>query len=115
MVGSRPEIGSIRITANPARTEATIQLIEPMRSGEIPTRSAPFSLPAAARVANPKRVKRNTAVSTTVATTTSPASSRRFALTVVPSRCTGVSASTPRFTCTAAPVTGNRSRTISWR
>ena len=64
VVGWSPAIGSMRMTATPASTEATAQLTAPSRSGEMPSSSAPFSLPAAARVARPNRVKRNTAVST---------------------------------------------------
>ena len=58
VVGSRPEIGSIRITARPASTDAIAQFTAPSRSGEMPSSSAPFSLPAAARVARPNRVSR---------------------------------------------------------
>ena len=56
VVGCRPEMGSMRMTATPARIVASAQLAAPRRSGEMPTSSAPFSLPAAARVERPKRV-----------------------------------------------------------
>ena len=56
VVGSSPAIGSMRMTAKPASIEATIQFTAPTRSGEMPSSTAPFSLPAAARVARPNRV-----------------------------------------------------------
>ena len=115
VVGLMPEMGSMRITATPASTEARAQQTEPSRSGEIPTSRAPFSLPAAARVASPKRVKRNRAARATVTTRTRAASSSRFWVTVVPSRRTGSPGSTGRRAATPAPATGNRRRTISWR
>ena len=115
VVALMPAIGSIRITAMPAMTEATAQLTAPSRSGEMPSSSAPFSLPAAARVARPNRVNRNTAPRTAAATTASSSSRSRFCVTVVPRRSIGSSARTGRWRVATAPLTGNRSRTISCR
>ena len=81
----------------------------------MPASSAPFSLPAAARVARPKRVYREIAPSTTVTSTTRAARSNRLVVTAVPSRWMGASESTWRFVCTAAPLVGNRNCTICCR
>ncbi len=51
-----PWIGPTMITARVALTEAMTQLTAASVCGEYPSRIAPFSLPAAARVARPKRV-----------------------------------------------------------
>ncbi len=51
--GLRPAMGSMTMMASPARIDATAQLSAACRSGEMPSSSAPFSLPAAARVARP--------------------------------------------------------------
>ena len=48
----------------PQTTKLMIQLTRAMRSGERPLTSAPTSVSADARVARPKRVKRNRTVST---------------------------------------------------
>ena len=48
----------------PETTKLMIQLTSAMRSGESPLTSAPTSVSADARVARPKRVKRNSSVST---------------------------------------------------
>ena len=50
-----------RTPAAPARREARSQLKRASLSGEYPSKTAPFSLPAAARVARPTRVKRKIA------------------------------------------------------
>lgn len=115
VVGLMPEIGSISTTATPPSTEATAQLIVPSRSGEIPSSRAPFSLPAAARVATPNRVNRKTAARTIVAPIASAASSSRFWVTVVPNSDTVPSGSTGRRVTTLAPLTGNRRRATSCR
>ena len=47
-----------RIPASPAIIAASIQLYNASRLGLYPSNTAPFSLPAAARVAKPMRVKR---------------------------------------------------------
>ena len=85
VVGLSPAMGSIRMTAIPASTEATAQHTEASRSGAMPSSSAPFSLPAAARVARPNRVNRNTAPSSAATTIDqSPRGSAGSAVTVVP-------------------------------
>ena len=53
-----PPIGPTMITARVPITEAITQLKAARRWGEYPSNTAPFSLPAAARVATPKRVNR---------------------------------------------------------
>ena len=53
---SEPPNGPMMMAAKPATTEAMTQLAAARNSGEYPRRTAPFSLPAAARVAMPKRV-----------------------------------------------------------
>ncbi len=50
-----PAIGPTMITESVASTEAITQLMAASVCGEKPSRTAPFSLPAAARVARPKR------------------------------------------------------------
>ena len=50
-----PAIGPTTITESVASTEAITQLMAARVCGEYPRRMAPFSLPAAARVARPKR------------------------------------------------------------
>ena len=57
-------IGAIRMPATAATAELIIQLTAAMRSGDSPLTYAPFSVSAAARVASPKRVKRNASAST---------------------------------------------------
>ena len=53
-----PVMEPTRMPASPAVRAETIQLVSASRSGEYPRRIAPFSLPAAARVARPNFVKR---------------------------------------------------------
>ena len=80
---------AIRIIAPPARTEAMIQLSKPSRSGESPVRIAPFSFAAAARVANPKRVNRNTAPRPMATAIARPASTKlAVGTTTSPNRTT---------------------------
>ena len=61
----------------PQTTKLMIQLASAMRSGESPLTSAPTSVSADARVARPKRVKRNRTVSTIPRAMIVPASHRR--------------------------------------
>src|SRR3978361_1761608 len=75
----------MRMPANPDTAAESIQFNAATRVGEMRDTTAPFSDSAAARVANPKRVKRNKAVSTSASTTTVPANHRRSVwITVAP-------------------------------
>ena len=56
--------GAMRMPAMPHTTKLMIQLTSAMRSGESPLTSAPISVSAEARVANPNRVNRKRTVST---------------------------------------------------
>ena len=53
-----PPMGPTTITASVPSTDAMTQLMAASFCGEYPRSTAPFSLPAAARVARPKRVNR---------------------------------------------------------
>ena len=60
-----------------ANTVASTQLVAAWKSGETPRSMAPRSFSAAARVASPKRVKRNSAQRAAAAATAAPAMMRR--------------------------------------
>ena len=70
VVGSIRVIGAARIIAAPANIVASIQLTTPIRSAEIPTRTAPVSLSALALVDSPKLLKRYRAHTASDASTT---------------------------------------------
>ncbi len=70
------DIPAIAITASPASTDAIAQFRYPSRSGDKPVRTAPFSCSAAARVARPKRVNRNTSARPTATAIAIPASTK---------------------------------------
>ena len=56
-----PWMGPTMMTASVAVIDASTQLTAASRCGEYPSRTAPFSLPAAALVARPNRVNWYTA------------------------------------------------------
>ena len=83
-------IDAARMPNAPVSTVDRTQLVPASTSGENPSRTAPFSFSAAARVARPKRVKRKTAQRTAVTTTTMMASIRSSnGITRSPGKCTG--------------------------
>ncbi len=61
LIGSSVVIGLTMMPKRPTITVASTQLAPARKSGENPRTMAPFSFSAAARVASPKRVKRNRA------------------------------------------------------
>ena len=61
LIGSSVVIGETMIPNRPTMTVASTQLAPARKSGEKPRTMAPFSFSAAARVARPNRVNRNSA------------------------------------------------------
>ena len=81
---SEPCNGPAMIAATTPMTAAMIQLMAARRWGLKPSSTAPFSLPAAARVASPKRLKRKRAASPSPMASEMPAAMSVFLGTAEP-------------------------------
>ncbi len=88
-LGVMPVMGATRMPTRPASTEASTQLTPAWKSALKPSSVENLSFSAEARVAMPKRVKRNSSHSATVPTTTVPASQNRSWPTLTPRKSTG--------------------------